>query len=104
VIRGVLALLLCLSIGACAVRPRQTAPLGPGEIVSTEAARNAISIGKSTKDDVRAALGQAVVVDFASGYEVWVYRERERPSELVLLFAPSGVLAKARIGNSGSGS
>jgi hypothetical protein len=104
VIRGVLTLLLCLSIAACAVRPRQTAPLGPGEIASAQAGRSAIAIGKSTKGDVRAALGQAVVVDFTSGYEVWVYRERERPTELVLLFAPSGVLAKARIGNSGSGS
>lgn len=30
----------------------------------------ALDIGKSTKADVRAALGEAVVVDFASGYEV----------------------------------
>lgn len=103
-IRGIFVLLVCLSVAACAVRPRQTAPLSPGEIVSAQAGRNAIAIGKSTKGDVRAALGQAVVVDFASGYEVWVYRERERPAELVLLFTPSGVLAKARIGNSGSGS
>jgi hypothetical protein len=46
-----------------------------------------------------------VVIDFDSGYEVWVYRERPtkkeqpppRPTELVLLFAPSGILAKTRI-------
>jgi hypothetical protein len=52
---------------------------------------------------VRAALGEATVVDFESGYEVWVYRERRRekataPSaELVLLFAPSGILSKTRV-------
>jgi hypothetical protein len=62
-----------------------------------------VSIGKSTKADVRAALGEATVVDFPSGYEIWVYRERaqkDQPaptSELVLLFAPSGVLTKTRV-------
>jgi hypothetical protein len=81
-------------------------PLGPGEIVSAHAAQDVLSIGSSTKAEVRAALGEAVVVDFASGYEVWVYRERppEKPQEpaapqveLVLLFAPSGVLSKTRV-------
>ncbi len=58
--------------------------------------------GTSPKIDVKAALGQAIVIDFDSGYEVWVYRERLRekqvppPTELVLLFSPSGTLAKAR--------
>jgi hypothetical protein len=79
------------------------APLGPGEILSAVAAEETLSIGKSTKADFRAALGEAVVVDFASRYEVWVYRER-RPeqslppgAELVLLFEPSGILAKTRV-------
>ena len=68
-----------------------------------------------------AALGAATVIPFEGGYEVWVYRfveparrdpasraysaaaapqraESERPpSELVLLFAPSGVVAKVRV-------
>jgi hypothetical protein len=41
-----------------------------------------------------------VVVDFVSRYEVWVYRRRLRDkappasTEFVLLFAPSGMLAK----------
>jgi hypothetical protein len=51
---------------------------------------SAEAVGESTSADVRAALGEALVIDFDSGYEVWVYRE------LVLLFAPSGVLTKAR--------
>lgn len=100
----------CLSIAGCAlVQPApKERPLGPGEILSAQPARNALAVGKSTKAEVRAALGEALVIDFASGYEVWVYRERPakkekeekpppRPTELVLLFAPSGVLAKTRV-------
>jgi hypothetical protein len=77
--------------------------LRAGEIISAQAAKDVVSIGKSTKSDVRAALGEAVTVDFTSGYEIWVYRERLRDkappaaTEFVLLFAPSGILAKTRI-------
>jgi hypothetical protein len=53
-------------------------------------------MGKSTKADVRAALGEAVVVDFDSGYAVWIYKERPS-TELVLLFDPSGLLTKTRV-------
>jgi hypothetical protein len=61
---------------------------------------SALSADKRSKADVRAALGEAVVVDFASGYEVWVYRQRrtdKSAAERVLLFPPSGVLAKTRV-------
>ena len=67
------------------------------------AAREALAVGKSTKTDVRAALGQATVIDFESGYEVWLYRERPAEKaapargELVLLFEPSGILTKTRL-------
>jgi hypothetical protein len=83
--------------------PTEPPPLGPAEIRSAQGAQEALIIGKSTKADVRAALGEAVVVDFESGYEVWVYKERlgekGKPpaTELVLLFDPSGTLAKTRI-------
>jgi hypothetical protein len=98
----------CALLGACALlQPRtpapEAAPLGPAEILSAQAAQDAVTIGKSTKADVRAALGDAVVVDFESGYEVWVYRQRPREkaaparTEFVLLFHPSGVLAKTRM-------
>jgi hypothetical protein len=95
----------CALLGGCALTqppPKPApAPLGPGEILSAPAAEDALSIGKTTKTDVRAALGEAVVVDFPSGYEVWVYRERrpEQPpgGELVLLFEPSGILVKTRV-------
>ena len=88
-----------LLAGCAAVQPPPkpaAAPLGPGEILSARAAENALAVGRSTKADVRAALGEATVVDFTSGYEVWVYRERPN-AELVLLFEPSGVLSKTRV-------
>ena len=98
---------ILLLLGGCSLlqpspKPAQK-PLGPGEILSAQAAQDVLSIGGSTKADVRAALGQAVVVDFSSGYEVWVYRERPKEestvskTELVLLFSPSGILSKTRV-------
>ena len=86
-----------LVLHGCTVTPKSAE-----EGFSVQTARNALTIGKSTKADVRAALGQATVVDFYSGYEVWVYRERLKAKtkppapELVLLFAPSGVVTKMR--------
>jgi hypothetical protein len=56
-----------------------------------------------TKAQVRSALGKGTEIPFDSGYEVWVYRrplaekEKPRPTELVLLFTPSGVLSKTRL-------
>jgi len=100
----VLFLTFLLVAGCAHVEPKPAAkPLGPGEVVSAQAAQDVLSIGSSTKADVRAALGQAVVVDFSSGYEVWVYRERPKEestvskTELVLLFSPSGILSKSRV-------
>ena len=58
--------------------------------------------GKSTKADVLAALGKTTAISFDSGYEIWVYHVKEaarrdaRPAEFVVLFDPSGVLAKTR--------
>ena len=96
-----LLVIMCALVGGCALVPAPKAtpenqPLGPAEIRSAQAAAEAIAVGRSTRADVRAALGEAVVVDFETGYEVWVYRERPS-TELVLLFDPSGLLAKTRI-------
>ena len=74
--------------------------------MSMQSANEAITIGTSTRAEVLAALGPAIVVKFDSGYEVWAYRKKspERspekaatPAELVILFAPSGVVKKTRI-------
>ena len=93
-------LVVCALLAGCAVSQPKPAerPLGPGEIVSVRQAENSLSVGKSTKSDVRALLGEATALEFGSGYEVWVYRQRpEAKTELVLLFDPSGVLAKTRV-------
>jgi hypothetical protein len=107
-LRASLAFASCVCIAGCAFyqpsppKP-ETAALLPGEILSAQAAKGTISIGKSTKSDVTAALGQAIVINFDSGYEVWVYREKLQDkapplrTEFVLLFAPSGIVTKSRI-------
>jgi hypothetical protein len=87
------ALLALLFVSACASPPPEAQP------PSLRPAFERLVIGKSTKADVRAALGDALVIDFDSGYEVWVYREQltgQPPKEFVLLFTPSGILAKRR--------
>jgi len=97
-------MLACALLAGCAVAPQPVErPLAPGEIISADAAQKLLSAGMSSKADVRAALGNGTVVDFASGYEVWVYRQRRDPkaaapdAELVLLFAPSGTLSRTRV-------
>jgi hypothetical protein len=84
--------------------------------IPPERVKGAVAIGKSTRADVIAALGETLVIRFDSGYEVWVYQIAEgtrylpqrsvrtsdkawawTPPEFVILFAPSGVVAKTRI-------
>jgi hypothetical protein len=114
-------------VAGCAVPATSPATSGTAasNIITARNAGDAITIGKSTKADVIAALGKTTVVSFDSGFEVWVYRilgERvvgetaAKPSwlerilhagsekeishgktEFVILFAPSGVVAKTRI-------
>ena len=64
-------------------------------------AASGIEPGESTKADVRSALGPPKVIDFANGYEVWVYRTlspetKAMTAERVVLFAPSGLVQKSR--------
>ncbi|MEO8442453.1 MAG: hypothetical protein ABI547_08195 [Betaproteobacteria bacterium] len=98
-----IAIALCVCVAGCAT-PVTTA----GGIASARDAQAVVAIGKSTRADVEAALGKAIVVSFDSGYEVWVYRERlatsgwfaqsrKEQAELVLLFGPSGILKKMRV-------
>ncbi len=61
-----------------------------------------IVIGKTTKAEVMAVLGAATVINFDSGFEVWVYRTGSRApaetkAEFVILFAPDGVVKKTRV-------
>jgi hypothetical protein len=89
-------------------------------IIAAGQVKDAVAIGRSTRADVVAALGEALVIRFDTGYEVWVYRlakdaraqgataRRAAPpvpdgakpdtdAEFVILFAPSGLVAKTRI-------
>jgi hypothetical protein len=80
----------------------ETAPPFLERNMSMQSASDAIVTGKSTKADVLAALGPATVVTFDSGFEVWVYRAKSREpaaakAELVLLFAPTGIVKKTRL-------
>lgn len=95
-----LILVVCALLAGCATPP-------PPKPAATPGAREmlaSLTIGKSTKSEVRAALGEGTVVSFDSGYEVWVYREQKQQNptgptadELVLLFEPSGILSKTRV-------
>ena len=73
-------------------------PAGP----SLQVAAAAIVPGQS-KDDVRARLGNAIEIQFDSGYEVWLYRDGDAArgsgarTELVILFTPTGVVKKTRV-------
>ena len=85
--------------------------------VKALSAQSSIAVGKSTKADVMASLGKSMVVPFESGFEVWAYRFKDpseetpqksppkdppkpppRETELVVLFAPSGIATKTRMG------
>lgn len=109
--RASVAIAFCACVAGCAVSG--TAPL---TAISAENAGNAIIVGKSTKADVLAVLGKTTVVSFDSGFEVWVYEVTggalglgglfgragseggaSGRSEFVILFAPSGVVTKARM-------
>ncbi len=98
-----IAIALCAVVAGCATPATTT-----GGIASARDAQAAVAIGNSTRADVEAALGKAIVVGFDSGYEVWVYRERGAPAglfgqsrkekaELVLLFEPAGAVKKTRV-------
>jgi hypothetical protein len=71
--------------------------------ISAPAGQASIAKGKSTKADVMAGLGHAIVIPFDSGFEVWVYRwpgtqrTNRAATELVILFEPSGIVKKTRV-------
>ena len=108
------ACLLVLLVAGCA-GPFNTSTTAIATLPSPEK----IVIGKSTKADVAAAFGSTKAISFDSGYEVWVYKVPAKGNysagmrdlmehallgrgvlgnaEYVVLFDPSGTVAKARI-------
>lgn len=105
------AFMACLCVAGCAGTGMfDPSPQGAGSVrtstgqsLAPQAAMDTIAIGKSTKADVSSALGKAIIVPFDSGYEVWVYRwggsdrTTRAATELVVLFAPSGLATKVRV-------
>jgi hypothetical protein len=74
--------------------------MAPYTVIPAGKSGEAVTVGKSTKADVLAALGKTTAVSFDSGYEVWVYQtkgETRGGDEFVVLFAPTGIVAKTRI-------
>jgi hypothetical protein len=93
-----------LLLAGCAVPPvvsPRPQPMFREPTMSLDAAQAAVAVGRSSRQDVAALLGPAEVLRFDNGYEVWAYRDR-RPrkagagAELVILFAPSGLVHKVR--------
>jgi hypothetical protein len=102
----ILLLASLLAVGACATRGEladatQTAALPGTASVTAQAVAANVAVGKTTRAELIAALGKTTSIRFDSGYEVWVYQYRNdaanAPSELVVLLAPSGIVAKTRI-------
>ena len=91
--RAVIAVASCICIAGCVAAgvPYTAIPEGKS--------RESIAVGRSTKADVLAAFGKTTAVKFESGYEVWVYQTpgaMPGHGEFVVLFAPSGVVARTR--------
>lgn len=87
-------------VAGCAVSPGSPSAYVASMRKTTIGAEraNAVTIGKSTKEEVAATLGETLSIRFDNGYEVWAYRLRSsRAAELVILFAPNGVASKIRI-------
>jgi hypothetical protein len=121
-LRTAVALALSACIAGCATPTARSVPSAAvtplrTKVIPADRARNAIAIGRSTRADVIAALGETLAITFDSGFEVWVYRlagemsgkgrpgarsdrergDHSRAGEFVVLFSPSGVVAKTRI-------
>lgn len=105
-----MAALCALALTACATTGNGKA----SSLTTTEAAQTLV-IGKATRADVRAALGDAHITRFDNGYELWLYevgvpkivdalpwinlvmRSSDNPREVSVLFDPSGLVKKYQV-------
>ena len=97
-----LTALIGLTLAGCAAFEAPAASPFRDTALSMTRAQALIISGTSTRSDVTTALGPASVVAFDSGFEVWAYREKRSQApaasaELVILFAPSGIVKKTRL-------
>ena len=96
------ALLLagCAGLSSLSSLPQPERPMFREAALPPQAASAAITVGRSTQAEVAARLGEADRLRFDNGYEVWVYRAhpvRADQAELVVLFAPDGMVRKVRV-------
>lgn len=97
-----LAVLVTATLVGCAGFEAQDAPPFRDPALSLTSAQALVIPGQSTRGSVATTLGPATVITFDSGFEVWAYREKSSSTssangELVILFAPSGIVTKTRV-------
>lgn len=93
--RLMLALLMLLA--ACS----GTRALQASKNVPYATLEQTVQVGSSTRDQVRATLGDSTAVRFDSGKEVWMYTypaASGAQGEYVILFGADGVVKKVRSG------
>ena len=75
------------------------------KVVPVQRLEHAVIVGRSTRADVIAALGETLVISFDNGYEVWLYRPAaDKRAEFVILYSPQGVVTKTRLREGGAAS
>jgi len=86
-----------LSLAACS----GTRALQASKSVPQATLEQTVQVGSSTRDQVRAALGESTSIRFDSGNEVWMYTYpdgSQAGGEYVILFGADGVVKKVRRG------
>ena len=88
---------LLLTLAACS----GTRALQASKSVPQATLEQTVQVGSSTREQVRAALGESTSIRFDSGNEVWMYTYPDGSDgggEFVILFGSDGVVKKVRRG------
>ena len=88
---------LLLSLAACS----GTRALQASKSVPQATLEQTVQVGSSTREQVRATLGESTSIRFDSGNEVWMYTYPDGSDgggEFVILFGSDGVVKKVRRG------
>lgn len=88
---------LMLSLAACS----GTRALQASKSMPQATLEQTVQVGSSTREQVRAALGESTSIRFDSGNEVWLYTYpdgSQAGGEYVILFGADGVVKKVRRG------
>ena len=87
---------LLLTLAACS----GTRALQASKSVPQATLEQTVQVGSSTREQVRAALGDSTSIRFDSGNEVWMYTYPAAGAggEYLIMFGPDGVVKKVRRG------